>query len=198
MSTCSAPVSTLVRTHARTRLPGLAAQGQIQLLVLLCNLCCLRGTWSLHALLSAIPHTTHISPTPDTRKHTSLTHMYVASYPGHLGTRLTCMYTSSHTQLTSQNPYTEMFIGKPYVYTVDIGSSAELTAALKEISTKPVRPVCSSRHIVQEDSLTHHTPLTEPSSVRAIRVHLRGPTGAYGSLPATPAVLSPPPVATCL
>jgi len=43
-------------------------------------------------------------------------------------------------QLTSQNPYTEMFIGKPYVYTVDIDNLAELTAALKEIATKPVRP----------------------------------------------------------
>jgi len=42
--------------------------------------------------------------------------------------------------LTSQNPYTEMFIGKPYVYTVDIDNLAELTAALKEIATKPVRP----------------------------------------------------------
>ena len=41
-------------------------------------------------------------------------------------------------QLTSQNPYTELFIGKPYVYTLDIDNLSELTAALKEISTQPV------------------------------------------------------------
>ena len=36
-------------------------------------------------------------------------------------------------QLASQHPYAEKFIGKPYVYTVDINNNEEVEEAVKEI-----------------------------------------------------------------
>ena len=41
--------------------------------------------------------------------------------------------------LTSQNPYTEMFIGKPYVYTIDMNNKTEVTMAMQDMMSKPVR-----------------------------------------------------------
>ena len=41
--------------------------------------------------------------------------------------------------LTSQNPYVERFIGKPYVYTVDILNRQEVDNALKEMLSHEVR-----------------------------------------------------------
>ncbi len=40
--------------------------------------------------------------------------------------------------LSSQNPYTEMFIGKPYVYTIDMNDPNEVEAALVEMLAQPV------------------------------------------------------------
>ncbi len=40
--------------------------------------------------------------------------------------------------LTSQNPYTEHFIGKPYVYTVDILNLKEVNKALQDMLSKEV------------------------------------------------------------
>lgn len=36
-------------------------------------------------------------------------------------------------QITSQNPYAEVFVGKPFVQTVDIHNLTEVEEALKEI-----------------------------------------------------------------
>ena len=40
--------------------------------------------------------------------------------------------------LTSQNPYTEMFIGEPYVYTVNIKNNDELVGVLQKMASMPV------------------------------------------------------------
>lgn len=40
--------------------------------------------------------------------------------------------------LTSQNPYTEHFIGEPYVYTLDITNLHEVDKALKDMLSKKV------------------------------------------------------------
>lgn len=120
-----------------------------------------RGYGVFQGLLSTCPCTSH------TRSH--ITHFTLLQLPI---TPPPSQHTShtSYTQLTSQNPYTEMFIGKPYVYTVDIDNLAELTAALKEIATKPVRPRVwydIRWHIVHPHALS-----SEPSSILAVRVHL--------------------------
>ena len=36
-------------------------------------------------------------------------------------------------QITSQNPYAEDFIGKPYVYTIDIHNETEVENTIKDI-----------------------------------------------------------------
>ena len=41
--------------------------------------------------------------------------------------------------LTSQNPYAEMFIGEPYVYTIDMEKKEEVANTLKKLSTMVVR-----------------------------------------------------------
>ncbi|XP_032233856.2 alpha-1,6-mannosylglycoprotein 6-beta-N-acetylglucosaminyltransferase A isoform X2 [Nematostella vectensis] len=43
-------------------------------------------------------------------------------------------------KLSSQHPYAEEFIGKPYVYTVDISNMDEVEGAIKEILTTKVKP----------------------------------------------------------
>ena len=43
-------------------------------------------------------------------------------------------------QVTSQNPYVEVFVGKPFVQTVDINNLTEVEVALHEIvNTKVTR-----------------------------------------------------------
>ena len=44
--------------------------------------------------------------------------------------------------LTSQNPYTEMFIGQPYVYTVDIDNREEVNDVLTKMASLPVSCLC--------------------------------------------------------
>ena len=44
--------------------------------------------------------------------------------------------------LTSQNPYAEMFIGQPYVYTVNIENRDEVKNALVKMASLPVSCVC--------------------------------------------------------
>lgn len=44
--------------------------------------------------------------------------------------------------LTSQNPYTEMFIGQPYVYTVDVENREEVNDALMKMASLPVSCLC--------------------------------------------------------
>lgn len=41
-------------------------------------------------------------------------------------------------QLTSQNPYVEDFIGRPFVYTIDINNQTEVEIAIKEILNSKV------------------------------------------------------------
>ncbi|XP_031574835.1 alpha-1,6-mannosylglycoprotein 6-beta-N-acetylglucosaminyltransferase A-like isoform X2 [Actinia tenebrosa] len=43
-------------------------------------------------------------------------------------------------KLTSQHPYAEKFIGKPYVYTIDINSTQEVEKTVQEILNSKVRP----------------------------------------------------------
>ena len=43
--------------------------------------------------------------------------------------------------LSSQNPYAERFIGKPYVYTVDISNRQEVDDALKDMLAHEVKDV---------------------------------------------------------
>ena len=40
--------------------------------------------------------------------------------------------------LASQNPYTENFIGEPYVYTVNIDNTEEVTSVLKKLASMAV------------------------------------------------------------
>lgn len=42
--------------------------------------------------------------------------------------------------ITSQNPYAEMFIGKPYVYNVNISNLTEVMATLQHLVTQPTPP----------------------------------------------------------
>ena len=42
------------------------------------------------------------------------------------------------TQITSQNPYAEVFVGKPFVQTVDINNLTEVEEALREIMNTKV------------------------------------------------------------
>lgn len=42
------------------------------------------------------------------------------------------------TQITSQNPYAEVFVGKPFVQTVDIRNLTEVEEALREITNTKV------------------------------------------------------------
>lgn len=50
--------------------------------------------------------------------------------------------------LTSQNPYTEMFIGEPYVYTVDIGNREEVNNVLRKMASLPVSCLCVGAEVM--------------------------------------------------
>ena len=41
-------------------------------------------------------------------------------------------------QLTSQHPYAEVFIGRPHVWTVDLGNQEEVEDAVKAILSQKV------------------------------------------------------------
>lgn len=43
------------------------------------------------------------------------------------------MFNVLYIQVTSQNPYAEVLIGKPHVYTVDINNHTQLRLALEDI-----------------------------------------------------------------
>ena len=49
--------------------------------------------------------------------------------------------------LSSQNPYAEMFIGQPYVYTVDIGNREEVNNVLMKMASLPVSCLCAGQGV---------------------------------------------------
>ena len=47
-------------------------------------------------------------------------------------------HTHTHTQIDSQNPYMAMFVGEPYVYTIDAENLTEVEQTLQRIVELPV------------------------------------------------------------
>lgn len=59
--------------------------------------------------------------------------------------------------ITSQNPYTERFIGKPYVYTFDMNNATEVESVLVDILAQPVSGVFLKLHCLFPQRLTFST-----------------------------------------
>uniref|UniRef100_A0A3Q3LZR0 alpha-1,6-mannosyl-glycoprotein 6-beta-N-acetylglucosaminyltransferase n=1 Tax=Mastacembelus armatus TaxID=205130 RepID=A0A3Q3LZR0_9TELE len=87
-------------------------------------------------------------------------------------------------QISSQNPYAEEFIGKPYVWTVDMTNSTDVREAVKAIlNTEPFTPrefTCEGMlervhgYITHQNFCSKSVPAWPPQ--RALRIHL-GPLG---------------------
>ncbi|XP_026172096.1 alpha-1,6-mannosylglycoprotein 6-beta-N-acetylglucosaminyltransferase B-like [Mastacembelus armatus] len=89
-------------------------------------------------------------------------------------------------QISSQNPYAEEFIGKPYVWTVDMTNSTDVREAVKAILNTEVKPftprefTCEGMlervhgYITHQNFCSKSVPAWPPQ--RALRIHL-GPLG---------------------
>jgi len=75
-------------------------------------------------------------------------------------------------KLTSQNPYMEDFIGKPFTYTVDVENISQVVSAVKEIKAmkhfKPFLPreFTSTGMLEKLHALIHHQDFCDPNAPR--------------------------------